>query len=142
MSQSHFNSLLDQVKNQMVSSIKEWVIPYVNKLVNSQGQGQQRVNEEMHTYRPSRNGWEHPRIGENQSWYELVRNETFKAMFPSKDKAPMYNGSMPQNVPQTFEMGASSHNSQFNPVKGVSNPTFEPRNSSIEGNGRPFVGPK
>ena len=52
----------------------------------------------------------------------------------------MYNGNMPQNGPSTFEVGASSHNSQFNPVKEVSNPTFEPRNSNTEGNGRPFVG--
>ena len=141
MSQSQFNNLLDQVKNQMVFSIKEWVIPYVDKLANSQGQGQQRMNEDMYAYRPTRNGLEPPRMGENQSWYEPVKNEPYKVVFSPRDKAPIYNGSIPQNGPQTFEIGASSHSSQFNPVKGVSNPTFEPRNSSIEGNGRPFVGP-
>ena len=140
MSQNQFDSLLDQVKNQMVSSIKEWIIPYVDKLANNQSQGQQRSNEEIYAYMPSKNGFEQPRIGENQSWYEPMRNKPFKFTFSSKDKAPMYNGSMPQNGPSTFEVGASSHNFQFNPVKGVSNPTFEPRNSSIEGNGRPFVG--
>ena len=56
----------------MISSIKEWVIPYVDKLANIQGQGQQRVNEEMYTYKSSRNGFEPPRVGENQSWYEPV----------------------------------------------------------------------
>ena len=65
MSQSQFNSLLDQVKNQMVSSIKEWVIPYVDKLANSQGQEKQRMNEDMYAYRPPRNGLEPPRMGEN-----------------------------------------------------------------------------
>ena len=110
-------------------------------LFRSQSQGQQRPNEEIYAYRPSKNGFEPPRIGENQSWYELVRNEPFIYVFPPKDKAPMYNGSMPQNGPSTFELGASSHNSQFNLVKGVSNPTFEPRNNSIESNRRPFVGP-
>ena len=62
----------------MVSSIKEWVIPYVDKLANSQGQGQQRMNEDMYAYRPTRNGLEPPRMGENQSWYEPMRNEPFK----------------------------------------------------------------
>ena len=66
MSQSQFNNLLDQVKNQMVSSIKEWVVPYVDKLANNQGQGQQKVNAKMYTYRPSRNGFEPPIIKENQ----------------------------------------------------------------------------
>ena len=125
----------------MVSSIKEWVIPYVDKLANGQAQGQQRMNEDMYAHRPTRNGLEPPRMGENQSWYEPMRNEPYKVVFSPRDKAPMYNGNIPQNGPQTFEIGASSHNSQFNPVKEVSNPTFEPRNSSVEGNGRPSVGP-
>ena len=46
MSQSQFDSLLDRVKNQMVFSIKERIIPYVDKLANNQSQGQQRLNEE------------------------------------------------------------------------------------------------
>ena len=53
----------------------------------------------------------------------------------------MYNGSMLPNGPLTFEVGASSNNFQFNTVKEMSNPTFEPRNGSLEGNGRPFIGP-
>ena len=53
----------------------------------------------------------------------------------------MYNRDMPQNGPSTHEVGASSHNFQFNTIKEVSNPTFEPRNNSIEGYGRPFIGP-
>ena len=47
---------------------------------------------------------------------------------------------MPQNGPSTFEVGASSHSSQFNTVKGMSNPTFELRNGSLEGNGKSFIG--
>ena len=53
----------------------------------------------------------------------------------------MYNRKIPQNGPSTYEVGASSHNFQFNTVNEVSNPTFEPRNSSIEGYGRQFIGP-
>ena len=127
MSQSQFDSLLDRVKNQMVFSIKEWIIPYVDKLANNQSQGQQRLNEEMYTYKPSRNGFEPPRVGKNQSWYEPVRNELFKSIFSTRDKVPMYNRNMPQNGPSTYEVGASSHNFQFNTVK--------------EGYGRQFIGP-
>ena len=53
----------------------------------------------------------------------------------------MYNRKIPQNCPSTYEVGASRHNFQFNTVKEVSNPTFEPRKSSIEGYGRQFIGP-
>ena len=99
------------------------------------------TSQEMYTYKPSRNGFEPPRVGENQSWYEPVRNELSKSIFSPRDKAPMYNRDMPQNGPSTYEVGVSSHNFQFNTVKEVSNPTFKPRNNSIEGNGRPFIGP-
>ena len=55
MSQSQFNTLLDQVKNQMVFSIKEWIIPYVDKLANNQSQGQSKVNEDLTIFRLLRN---------------------------------------------------------------------------------------
>ena len=70
-----------------------------------------------------------------------MTNELFKSIFSPRDKTPTYNRNMPQNGPSTYEVGASSHNFQFNTVKDVSNPTFEPRNSCIEGNRRPFIGP-